>query len=175
MIVAFIDQALSILTVAGQAMFAGLLGLIAIARDSGAARMVNRHALLLCFLVALTATLGSLFYSEVVGYEPCKLCWIQRVFMYPQVVLLGLALIKKQRVMLDYALALAAPGALVAGYHYLLQLGLESSLPCSAVGYSAACAQRFVMEFGYLTIPLMSFTAFVLIVSVVIISKVSSR
>ena len=125
--------------------------------------IVGEQALFYGFIVALAATLGSLIYSDVLGYEPCKLCWFQRIFMYPQVLLLGFALIKKQRVIIDYALALAIPGALVAGYHYLLQLGVAPSLPCAAVGYSVSCSERFVLQFGYITIPLMAFTAFVLI------------
>ena len=123
-----------------------------------------QKALWFAFLVALIATSGSLFYSEVAGFEPCKLCWFQRIFMYPQVLLLGMAIWKKDRHIADYGILLAVLGALVAGYHYLLQLGIAPNLPCSAVGYSVSCSQVFVMNFGYITIPLMSFTAFLLIV-----------
>src|SRR3989344_4546628 len=98
--------------------------------------IVGEQALFYGFIVALAATLGSLIYYDVLGYEPCKLCWFQRIFMYPQVLLL----------------ALAIPGALVAGYHYLLQLGVAPSLPCAAVGYSVSCSERFVLQFGYITI-----------------------
>ncbi|MDP3901099.1 MAG: disulfide bond formation protein B [bacterium] len=174
-VVAFIGRALSFLTVAGQAWLVGILALFIFARTSEPVRFLSRHALLLSFLIALTATLGSLFYSEVMGYEPCKLCWVQRIFIYPQVILLGMALVKKQRWILDYALALSVPGLFVAGYHYLLQRGLESSLPCSVVGYSASCSQRFVMEFGYITIPLMAFTAFALIIFLILLSKVAKH
>ena len=57
-------------------------------------------------------------------------------------------------------------GAAIAGYHYLLQLGWLPSLICEAVGYSAGCSQRFVMNFGYITLPLMSFTAFLLLIAI---------
>jgi disulfide bond formation protein DsbB len=124
---------------------------------------VKTHALTFAFVVALVATLGSLFYSEVLGFEPCKLCWFQRIFMYPQVILLGLAAWRKDHGIIDYTAILSAIGGIIAAFHYYLQITDISILPCSATGYSASCSQRFVMEFGYITIPLMALTAFALI------------
>ena len=135
----------------------------------------GKYGMLLAFLVALTATLGSLFYSEIAGFEPCKLCWFQRIFMYPQVLLLGLALWKHDKNIRDYALWLSGIGALIAGYHYLLQLGLAPSIPCSAIGYSVACSKVFVMNFRYITIPLMALTAFVLIIVFLFFQKMHSK
>lgn len=123
----------------------------------------GKHALLFSFFVAIIATAGSLFYSEIAGYEPCKLCWYQRILMYPQVIILGTALIVRDARVRIYSVTLSIAGFLIAGYHYLLQLGIAPNLPCSAVGYSVSCAKNFVMNFGYITIPLMSFTAFSLI------------
>lgn len=114
-------------------------------------------------MVALVAMVGSLIYSEIIGYEPCKLCWLQRIFMYSQVILLGMALFKKDYKIISYSIVLSIIGAIIAGYHYLLQLGVASGLPCSAVGYSVSCSQRFVMQYGYITIPMMALSAFVLI------------
>ncbi len=127
--------------------------------------------LVFAFVVALTATLGSLFYSEIAGYEPCKLCWFQRIFMYPQAFILGLALYKKDLTVASYSLLLSSVGAVIAGYHYLLQLNIAPSLPCSAVGYSVSCSQVFVMNFGYITIPLMAFTAFALLITLTLIER----
>lgn len=124
----------------------------------------SANAPVIMLVVALTATLGSLTYSDIIGYEPCKLCWIQRIFMYPQVVLLAIALYKKERLIVDYILGLSVIGAVIALYHYLLQIGIAPALPCGAVGYSVSCSQRFVMEWGYITIPMMSLTAFLLII-----------
>lgn len=129
----------------------------------------------IAFLVALVATLGSLFYSDVAGFEPCKLCWYQRILMYPQVILFGLALWKRDHGVWLYSLTLSVIGAAIAGYHYLLQLGIAPSLPCSAVGYSASCAQRFVMTFGYITIPVMALTAFVLLALLALTMRRQSR
>lgn len=133
-----------------------------------------RRAVLIAFLAALIATLGSLTYSDIIGYEPCKLCWFQRIFMYPQVLLLGLALSGKHKgsgALLDASLVLSIIGAAVAFYHYLLQLGVVTGLPCAAVGYSVSCAQRFVMQWGFVTIPLMSFSAFLLIAVSLLIAR----
>lgn len=125
---------------------------------------VGKNGIALAFAATLAATLGSLSYSEIIGYEPCKLCWFQRIFMYPQVILLGIALWKKDSREALYCLVLSVAGAAIAGYHYLMQVGIAPSLPCSALGYSVSCSQRFVMQFGYITIPMMSLTAFALMI-----------
>lgn len=125
--------------------------------------LCKKRGVLACGIVALIATAGSLFYSEIAGYEPCKLCWYQRILMYPQVVLFGLALAGRLRDVMIAAGALSGIGAIIAGYHYLLQIGVVTGSNCDALGYSVACSQRFVMNFGYITIPLMAFSAFMLI------------
>jgi disulfide bond formation protein DsbB len=159
-----ITQILSLLTLAGQALIVFLLLCRVLRAKHPLADFFCEKALLLSFLVALIATAGSLFYSEIAGYEPCKLCWFQRIFMYPQVVILGIALYKKHQGVADYILALSGIGALIAAYHYLLQIGVASGLLCNAVGHSASCSQRFVMTFGYITIPMMALTVFLLII-----------
>jgi len=119
-------------------------------------------SVLIGFLVSGLAMAGSLTYSDVIGYAPCVLCWFQRILMYPQVILLGVALYRRDVLMRLYGLILSTGGAVVAFWHYLGQLGF-GTLPCSAVGYSVSCAERFVMQYGYITIPLMAFSAFALI------------
>ncbi len=84
--------------------------------------------------------------------------------MYPQAILFGLAFLKKDRGIFAYAIPLSVIGAVAAGYHYLLQIGLIGSIiSCSAVGYAESCAKIFINEFGYITLPMMSLTAFALI------------
>ncbi len=125
---------------------------------------ISNNAVLVVFVVSLLATLGSLIYSDVIGYEPCKLCWFQRIFMYPLVILSALALWKKDSKIRIYALTLSIVGGLVALFHYVGQLGFNPfGLECLAIGYSASCAKNFVLEFGYITIPVMAFSAFLLI------------
>lgn len=163
-LVSIANLILSSLTVIGQIAIVVVVIAFAI-RNEKLLQFFGRNTVLFSFIVALIATLGSLFYSEIAGYEPCKLCWFQRIFMYPQVILLGIALWKKNGVLAIYnSIVLSAVGAVIAGYHYLLQVGIAPELPCAAVGYSVACSQRFVMNFGYITIPVMAFTAFALIV-----------
>lgn len=171
-LVSTVNQALALLTVAGQMIVIGGIVLF-VANRKKVLGFFGHRALAFSFVVVLIATLGSLFYSEVAGYEPCKLCWFQRILMYPQVLLLGLALWKRDKGIADYSIALSAIGAFVAGYHYLLQLGVAPSLPCAAVGYSVSCSQRFVMQFGFVTIPLMAFTAFSMVLFFVVSQKLT--
>jgi len=129
------------------------------------------------FLVAATATLGSLFFSEVAHFEPCKLCWFQRIFMYPLSILFLIAFVKKETKIRLFAVVMSAIGSVLAAYHYLLQVGNMYSIPvdqftnCSTVGYSPSCSDFFILSFGYITIPMMSLSAFLLILISLLIQK----
>lgn len=166
---------LSILTIIAQAgMVAIVLALIFQKRFPSLSRFtksISANALLASFVITLIATFGSLFYSEIAHYEPCKLCWIQRIFMYPQALLFLIAYLKKDRWILLYTLTLSIIGIIIATYHYLLQINLiDEVLPCSAVGYSVSCAEKFVMNFGYITIPMMALSAFGLLIMIYVSS-----
>src|SRR3990167_10532785 len=128
-------------------------------------KFLSRFSFHFALIVALLATLGSLFYSEIAKFTPCTLCWYQRILMYPQVILLGRAFLKKDRNIIPYSIILSGIGAVIALYHYLLQINIVPSIGCQVVGYSSSCSQTFVMEFGYITIPMMSLTAFLLIIA----------
>ena len=123
-------------------------------------QVAAQYALPFAFLLALGATILSLVYSEVFGFVPCGLCWLQRIFLYPQTVLLGIAWWKKDSRIGDYIIALSILGAIVALDQHLLQMGISSGLPCPASG-NTDCAKRILFEFNYITFPLMSFTSFV--------------
>ncbi|MCX6731550.1 MAG: disulfide bond formation protein B, partial [Candidatus Parcubacteria bacterium] len=99
----------SILTVIGQIIIVSLIFSKTIREK------VGERAVLFSFIVALIATAGSLIFSEVLKLEPCKLCWFQRIFMYPQVFLLGTALFKKDKNIADYSIFLSVIGAAIAG------------------------------------------------------------
>ena len=130
----------------------------------------GRKAIVYSFVVATVATLGSLFFSEVAHFEPCKLCWLQRIFMYPMSLLFLIALIRKEKQIVVYGLVMSIIGAVIAAYNYFLQVGqmynlnVESLASCSTVGYSPSCSSYFILSFGYITIPMMSLSAFVLII-----------
>ena len=118
--------------------------------------------------IGLLITLGgvtlSLFYSEILGVAPCGLCWLQRVFLYPQAILFAVAIWKQERFIVDYSIALSIFGGVVALYQHYLQMGGASIIPCPAVATGANCAQRYLFEFGYITFPLMSFTIFAFLI-----------
>lgn len=117
---------------------------------------LGKHAILLACLTALVAIIGSLFYSEIMGFEPCSLCWWQRVFLYPLAIIFWVALWKKAESAFLYALPFALASALLAAYQSYISLGGTSILPCTALG--GACSKIYVMAFGYITIPMMSLT-----------------
>lgn len=169
-----VNQILGILTVLAQALIV-LLVVFLLTKKHSFMNFINKRAFLLAFLVALISMLGSLTYSDIIGYEPCKLCWFQRILMYPQVVILGMASFKKDFRVASYSIVLSIIGAVLAGYHYLLQIGVAPALPCSAVGYSASCSQRFVLQYGYITIPMMALSAFVLIALLLYSHKLNSE
>ncbi len=144
-------------------------------------RLIKSKAAAFVLTVSLTAVLGSLFFSEIVGYEPCKLCWWQRIFMYPLPLLSFIALIRKKDNLTPYLLPMSLIGAAIAGYHYFLQVGnlynlpVDKFAPCSAVGYSASCVTSFFLKFGYITIPMMSLVAFALISLILAVSLRKSK
>lgn len=126
----------------------------------------NRVGIL--FLISITAMLGSLTFSEILHFTPCKLCWYQRSFMYPQAIILGIAFWKKDSNIVKYVVALSVVGLLIALYHVLLQ-NYPGLLPCS--DEIVNCAKVKSRIFGYITIPVMSATAFLLLIVVGIIGK----
>lgn len=123
----------------------------------------------LAFIVALTATFGSLYYSEILNFPPCNLCWWQRILMYPQTLILGLAVWRKQIFSLE-SLILSTAGMVLAGYHYILQRIEIPSSWCEGIGYTVSCTDTFEMSFGYITLPLMALTAFGLIMGLMLLT-----
>lgn len=122
-------------------------------------------------ILTLGSTLMSLYYSEVLGFAPCGLCWLQRVFFFPQVVLFFIAWKKRDRNIALYSIVLSVFGAVVALYQHLLQMGMTSKLPCPAVSINADCAEITFLQFGYITFPLVSFTLFVFLILLMLFVK----
>lgn len=131
---------------------------------------IKSYSLYLAWLVSIVAVCGSLFFSEVMRFEPCKLCWFQRIFMYPQVVLLGMACYKNDRRQIPYLLPLSFIGGAVSLYHYAEQKipGLAKLLPCTV---GVPCNQDYIDWLGFITIPLLALTAFILIILFLWIGK----
>ncbi|QLG70041.1 MAG: Disulfide bond formation protein, BdbC-like [Candidatus Woesebacteria bacterium] len=124
---------------------------------------LRERYLLFSLLVSLVATAGSLFLSEIAHFEPCKLCWFQRIFMYPLPLILGISIYKRIREVTSFVLPFSLIGSIIALYHYYVQTNPQALAPCSIVGFSVSCSERFFTYFGYITIPWMSFSAFFLI------------
>ncbi|MFA5777872.1 MAG: disulfide bond formation protein B [Candidatus Paceibacterota bacterium] len=121
---------------------------------------INKHFLPISFLISLSASVFPLVYSEIINFPPCVLCWWQRVFMFPLVLMFGVALWDKDRKVIRYALPLLCAGFLISVYqNFFYYFGGNSNLPCDASGVS--CYQRLVSEFGgYISIPMLALTAF---------------
>jgi disulfide bond formation protein DsbB len=132
----------------------------------------KRHATKLAFLVALASMLGSLFFSEVLGWSPCKLCWWQRIFMYSAAFVLGYSWWRSDHpVGLNYAAVLSVPGALIAAYHVGLHQ-FERFMPATACGTGeVSCASSYTFWYGYITIPTMALTGFLAILALYWITK----
>jgi disulfide bond formation protein DsbB len=132
--------------------------------------MLARWAMPLAFAVALVAASGSLYLSEIAGFQPCDLCWFQRIFMYPQAILLGLALLKRENTIIDYCLALLGIGLVISLYHNYIVYQAVTATFCSAAG-EVSCTQQYIVEYGYITIPMMALTAFVTIIALLWLRK----
>ncbi len=137
-------------------------------------RFFRDKGVILAFIIALTGTLSSLFYSQIAGFAPCSLCTLQRIFLYPQVILLGAALWYKNKKLHVYSIVLSVFGGVLALYNTFLQFGGSPFVPCSS-GTSVECAKRYFLEFGYITIPTMAFTAFLLIILLLIAIRVEKE
>jgi disulfide bond formation protein DsbB len=119
---------------------------------------VHRRILAGCTLVAVVATLGSLYFSEIANYFPCELCWYQRILMYPLVVVLGVAVYQNRAGVWKTALPLSTLGLGIAAYHSQLQLSDSGGLTCTVGGCGSV-----QWEYAFLTIPRLSLIAFVLL------------
>lgn len=118
----------------------------------------------LALVPALSAMLGSLYYSEIAGFIPCTLCWYQRILMYPLVVIIMVGIIKQDEYLPAYVLPFAIPGLLLSLYHYLVQWEIFGNpAGCGLL----SCSARYVNYFGFVTIPFMALVAFTLITALI--------
>lgn len=117
-------------------------------------------------VIGFIAMLGSLWYSDVLGYPPCKLCWYQRIFMYPIPLLGFIAYVYKEAIILKYIKIMALVGLGLAAFHTLQQRLPESGLSCGTVGQTVSCGTLDVNVFGIITIPVMAGSIFLAILLV---------
>jgi len=117
--------------------------------------------------VALLAAAGSLYFSESANYVPCTLCWYQRIAMYPLVLILGIAILRRDTSVRLYAIPLAAIGAVISTYHWFLERFPE--LDYGACSSGIPCTQKWFEEFGFIPIPFLALVAFGLIITFLLI------
>ena len=129
--------------------------------------------LFVCWLLVSGATLGSLFFSEIMELPPCSLCWVQRIFMFPLPIILLMGLFPFDANVVRYSLPLAAGGCLVALYLTLLQVGVipESAAPCRQ---GVSCTDAYFDLFGFLSIPVMSLLTFACVVTLLVVLRRSA-
>lgn len=126
-----------------------------------------------CWLIASASTLGALFFSEIMKLPPCVLCWYQRIFMFPLVLLLPVGLFPFDGKIIRYALSLALAGWLVSLFHVLLVVGLipEAVRPCTQ---GVPCSEVQIQWLGFVNIPLLSFIAFSTMNALLIAARIRS-
>jgi disulfide bond formation protein DsbB len=132
------------------------------------------YLLLGAWVMALIATLGSLYFSEIQLYVPCELCWVQRIFMYPLVITLGIAAVKKDAKQAYYTLPLTVIGMGVSLYHYFVQKLSFLTEAGEACGY-IPCNYEYINVLGFITIPFLALTAFTIISILMIMTIKTTR
>ena len=129
---------------------------------------LKANSIYVAWVQALVATLGSLFFSEVMKFKPCVLCWYQRIFMYPLVVIITVGTFRRDKKLYHYVLPLSLTGWFISAYHNLLYYKIipAALVPCVQ---GVSCTTKFFAWFGFITIPLLSLTAFTIITVCMII------
>jgi disulfide bond formation protein DsbB len=181
----YVDEANSVFTVltilANVALLAlvvvGIAALLGGRARAGAKRVVaalGPRAPICALVVAAATTAGSLYYSEIVGYIPCELCWYQRIFMYPLAVVLAVGVIRRDRSVVWYAAPLVVIGAPISLYHWLVE-----RVPSLAEGSSCSvfvpCSVPYFEELGYITLSFMALSAFLLVGALLVVTIVHDR
>lgn len=133
-------------------------------KDNKIFSSIVKYSLPLGFTISAVGLFLTLYYSDVLGYVPCGLCWIQRIFLYPQVALFGLALLKKDMDIFFYTKWLSVFGLIVSLYHNYIQLGYNPLIPCPVTAVFADCAVPPFIEFGFVTFPGMAVVLFTFII-----------
>ena len=128
----------------------------------------NWNILFLCWLLVTVSAMGSLFFSYIMEFAPCVLCWYQRIFLFPLVLILATGLFPFDKNVVKYALPLAIAGWLTAAYHNLLygEIIPQSLQPCSQ---GVSCTEEYIDLFGFLSIPMLSLLSFSTVVTLLII------
>jgi disulfide bond formation protein DsbB len=156
----FYNNFLAILTFVALVAAVGLV-VYRLVKGPEAALLLGGSAIWLAWVVALVATIGSLIYSEVIHFVPCRLCWFQRIAMYPLAVILLVGAIRREVVVKYYALPLALIGLAISIYHNVVQF--FPSLEGGSCDPLNPCSARSIEMFGFMDIPFMAGAGFIVI------------
>lgn len=146
-----------------------LLGLFGVKPCARVVAGTRANGITLSFIIVLSAALGSLYYSSIAGFVPCTLCWYQRILLFPQVLLLGTAYIRKTREILLYTVVLSSVGALVSLYQVIIERIPAVAAFCAPGEVAVSCGTIYVEGFSYITIPVMGLTTFVVLILIALV------
>ena len=159
--------------VALQAILAVIIILMILKKDTFLRKHFQKHGMKYALVAVIAALIGSLGFSEIYAYEPCKLCWVQRIFHYPQLILFVIALKYKDTRVWTYSIWLSVIGIVIGGYQVIMQF-FPSFAPievCSIVPAAADCSDILIQAFGYVSIPVMSVTLYAALIVLFILQK----
>lgn len=133
-------------------------------------KFIKDNLLNISWIIALISTAGSLYFSEILYFSPCVLCWYQRIAMYPLVIILAVGIIKKDKNIHYYVLPISIIGAVFAFYQNLLYYNFlaVNLAPCVS---GISCTTRYLHLFGFMDIPLLSLISFLLITILLLVHK----
>lgn len=130
-------------------------------------KFITNNHILFIFIISFLGVVGSLFFSEVLNLEPCKLCWYQRIFLYPIALLSGIAVVFRIQIRKIFIISLAFPGFLIAIFHYFTQM-IYGKSDVSVCGGGVSCNFVDWNLFGFITIPFLSILSFFAILLIII-------
>lgn len=166
----------ALLTIATLATTAVLVGVRLVSQRRGTGRELLRSVfatrMAICAAITTTATLGSLYFSEVANFVPCTLCWYQRIAMYSLAILTTIAAVRRDDLSV-YVRVLASLGLVISAYHWLLER--FPSIDAGVCSTAVPCELVWFEKFGFVTLPFMAFTAFSAILAVTTLPREDDR
>ena len=124
--------------------------------------IIRKYHIVIAWMIATSATVISLVFSEWMKLPPCDLCWYQRMAMYPLVLILGIGMFRKDPYVSTYAFPFVCIGLLIAAYQITIQAFPTSELKMCSVGVS--CTEDYLNLYGFISIPMLSFVGFLAII-----------
>lgn len=125
---------------------------------------VRASGLWIICMITTGAMVGSLYFSESVGFAPCKLCWYQRIAMYSIAIISFVAALRNDKNIVRYTIVLAPLGLIVSTYHYLLEW--FPTLETNVCSLDVPCTAVWFRELGFVTLCFMAGCAFITVIAV---------